>query len=296
MNASEAVSSADKPDLRRLLTHEFADVEQEYSERDTIFYALSIGLGGEPTNEGALRYVYEDGLRVFPTFPTVLCHPGPWMEDPRFGYNRRLSVQGAQRIEWHKPLPSSGRLVAKHRTLGLVDKGPGRGSLVHVQRQIFEKGSTQPSVTLIHTSFARGNGGFGGSNEPVIAFPEIPQRPCDAAVDMKTHPSQALYFRLNGDYNPLHANPATARAAGFDRPILHGLCSFGIAGHALMELRRDYDGDAIASLECRFSAPVYPGEALSFEFWSESGGVLFRATAKERGLTLLDNGRAAFRP
>ncbi|MES3000875.1 MAG: MaoC/PaaZ C-terminal domain-containing protein [Pseudomonadota bacterium] len=293
MTPSDPIA-ADAPDLRRVLAHEFADVEHRYDERDAITYALGIGLGGNPTHEGELRFVYEKNLRVFPTFATVLCPPGPWMEDPRYGINRRLSVHGAQRIEWHKPLPASGHIVGKHRTVGVVDKGPGRGALVHVQRQIFEKGSAQPSVTLLHTSFARANGGFGGSSEPVAVFATLPPHPGEATVEMKTHPAQALHYRLNGDRNPLHADPATARAAGFERPILHGLCSFGIAGHALMVLRDNYEGDALASLECRFSAPVYPGETLAFEFWREAGGVLFRATTKERGLTVLDNGRAVF--
>ena len=153
-------------------------------------------------------------------------------------------------------------------------------------------GETLAKVSM--STFCRGDGGFGGENKPGPTPAAIPEREPDHVCDLATLPRQALIYRLSGDYNPLHADPKVARAAGFERPILHGLATYGLAARAILKTLLDYNASRLTGLDVRFSAPVYPGETVRFDIWREGDGARFRASVAERQVVVLDNGTARF--
>ncbi len=279
-------------DRDRLLAWPFEEVEQRYDERDTILYALGIGLGAEPSDPRQLRFVYEQGLQALPSMGVILGYPGFWLQDPRSGADWRRLVHGEQSIEILKPLPPAGTVLGMTRVRDVIDKGPERGALIFTEREVRDKASGELLCHLSSTSFLRGDGGFGGPTGPVPAPHPIPDRPADESCELATLPQAALIYRLSGDRNPLHADPAAAAKGGFPRPILHGLCTFGIAGHALLRAVCDYRPERLRSLRGRFTAPVFPGETIVTEIWRDGPSVSFRASVKERGKIVLDHGKA----
>lgn len=283
-------------DRDRLLGWEFPDVVQTYDRRDTMLYALGLGLGADPLDRTELRFVYEDGLRALPSMGVILGYPGFWLSDPRAGADWRKLLHGEQGIEILKPLPAGGTVVGRTRVLDVVDKGAGKGALVLTERSISDGSSGDLLCRLTSTSFLRGDGGFGGPSGPSQPPHPIPARAPDVEIVRKTLPQAALIYRLSGDYNPLHADPDVARSGGFERPILHGLCTFGVASYAILVGACEGDPDRLASLDVRFTAPVYPGETIVTQIWTEAdGAVSFRARVAERDLVVLNNGRATLR-
>ncbi|MDO8777757.1 MAG: MaoC/PaaZ C-terminal domain-containing protein [Burkholderiaceae bacterium] len=282
-------------DAQALKNWVFDERYQTYSDRDTMLYALSLGFGADPLNVKELPFVYEQNLRAVPTMAAVLCHLGSWIGDPRTGATRAKVVHGEQRMTFHAPLPPAGNLTASSRVLGLEDKGADKGALVHVERVISDADSGQRLVTIIHTSFCRADGGFGTSFGPTLALHTLPSRAPDLVLDTTTRPDAALLYRLNVDRNPLHVDPAAAQRAGYPRPILHGLCTYGIAARMLLSGVLDEKPERLGHLEARFSSVVYPGETLSFEFWRDGETVSFQALVRERSKKVLDNGRALVR-
>ena len=285
---------APRIDRERLLQWPFEDVYQHYTAKDAMLYALSLGLGADPVDRDELRFVYEKDLRVLPTFPVVLCHPGPWNADPATGIVRNRVLHGEQGVILHQPLPPEARLRGRTRIVDVIDKGEGRGALVYTERQIFDADTGAPVVTLSATSFCRANGGFGGPSGPVRQPHSIPERPADHEIDWPTLPQTALWYRLNADFNPLHVDPDVAARAGFERPILHGLCTFGIAAAAALKALRE-DPARVEALDVRFSAPLFPGETISVEVWRDGDVVSFRAWVRSRAVKVLDNGRIRLR-
>jgi acyl dehydratase len=270
----------------------FDEVVQSYSDRDTMLYALSIGIGADPLDEAQLRFVYERDLVAVPSMAAVLCHLGAWIGDPRTGATRSRIVHGEQRMTFHRPLPPAGTLCGRARVLGVEDKGAEKGALVHTERVLSDAATGEAVATVLQTSFCRADGGFGRSFGPAQALHPIPERPADLEVALPTLPHAALLYRLNVDRNPLHADPALARKAGFPRPILHGLCTYGIAAHAVLRGLLGYDAARLHALDTRFSAAVFPGETITVELWRDGGVASFRAWVRERGAKVLDNGRA----
>lgn len=277
----------------------FADVEHTYSVDDTMRYALALGCGQDPTDERQLQFVNDTspGLPLaLPTFAVVLGYPGSWMADPETGIDFSQIVHGQESIVLHRPLPAAGTVLARHRVVRIVDKGPGRGATITYDKDLFDQSNGAHLATVTHTTFARGDGGFsavdGVSDAPLPPPPLLPHREPDQRLDMTTLPQQALMYRLCADRNPLHSTPSVARAAGFERPILHGLCTFGIAGRALLAAWCDHDPSRLKSLAARFTAPVLPGDTLSVEMYRESDAVLFRVRVTGRDKTVLDGGRA----
>lgn len=287
-------------DRETLLGWTFPDVHQTYSDRDTILYALGLGVGADPLDPAQLRFVYEDGLRALPTMGVILGYPGFWLRDPRTGADWTRLLHGEQSIEMFGPLPASGSVIGRTRVTDVVDKGAGKGALVYTEREIVDAASGAVLCQQASTTFLRGDGGFSGgsphSGSPARPPHPIPDRPADQEVSFKTLPQAALIYRLSGDVNPLHADPAVARAGGFDRPILHGLCTFGIAGYAVLSGMAGGDPDRFRSIATRFTAPVYPGETIVTELWEQDDGVVaFRSRVPERGVVALNNGRAVMR-
>ncbi|MCD0503254.1 MaoC/PaaZ C-terminal domain-containing protein [Bordetella petrii] len=270
----------------------FDDVHHRYDDKDTMLYALGIGLGQDPLDPGQLRYVYEQNLQAFPTMATVLGYPGFWMSDPRAGIDWVRLVHGEQRLTLHAPLPAGGTVVGKSRITHVIDKGADKGALVVTERTLHDEAGTC-LATLQHSTFCRGDGGFGQGDENPAPLPPAPTRAPDRQCTLTVAPNAALIYRLNADRNPLHADPEIARQAGYPQPILHGLCTYGMAAHAIVKTWCDYDATRLTSLNARFSSPVYPGEALQFDMWRGEGKALhFIVRAVARDVVVMSNGTA----
>ncbi|MBU2089485.1 MAG: MaoC family dehydratase N-terminal domain-containing protein [Alphaproteobacteria bacterium] len=272
-----------------LLNFPIPEVRQILTRRDSVFYALSIGLGHDPMDERQLDFVdHHRTLQAMPSMAVVLGHPGFWLGNPATGVDAVRIVHGEQGIEIHKPLPVEGEIIGTTRVTGLVDKGEGKGALLYSEKEVRGADGTLYATTR-STTFLRGDGGFGGPSGPVKTPHPTPETAPDLVVDLPTRPEQALYYRLNGDDNPLHANPAVAIKAGFPRPILHGLCTLGVVTHALVRALAGYDSSALKSLDLRFSSPVFPGETIRTEIWRDGA---FRARVLERDVVVVTNGHA----
>lgn len=283
-------------DYQALKAWPFEDIEHQYDERDTALYALGLGLGSNPLDEVELSFVYEKSLRALPSMVVVLAYPGFWMKHPGTGIDWVKVVHGEQSIRLYRPLPSTGSVIGRTRVTAIVDKGPGKGALVQIERSVRDKASGALLATVAQLNFCRGDGGFAAGGQPSdpapAAPPPIPETPPQFVCDRLTRPETALIYRLSGDTNPLHADPAVARAAGFDRPILHGLATFGIAGYAILKMLSDGDPAKLRMLSGRFTTPVFPGETIRTEMWRNGKEVLFRARVVERDIVVLNNGKA----
>lgn len=279
-------------DADRLLSLKLPDIEQSYSEKDAMLYALGIGLGHDPVDARELAFVYEKNLKVLPTFPVVLGFRPFLLRDIDAGVNFEMTVHGEEHLALHRPLSTSGTVVARHRIIDVIDKGASKGALLLLERAIFDKASGAAIATMRETVFCRADGGFGGALRPSPPVHPIPERAPDLICDLPTRPEMALIYRLSADVNPLHADPEVAREAGFPRPILQGLGTFGVAGHALLRSLCDYDPARLRSIAGRFSAPVFPGETIRTEIWRDGDIVSFRARVVERDVVAIGNGRA----
>jgi acyl dehydratase len=258
------------------------------SRRDVAFYALSVGLGHDPLDADQLAFVDPDApqLRALPSMALVLAYPGFWLGDPATGVNAAKVVHAEQSIELFGELPVEGTLIGRTTVTGLIDRGAEKGSILHSQREILRADGSLCAL-LKQTHMLRGDGGFGGE-QPEKAKPvAMPAGEPLRSLRLATRPEQALIYRLNGDTNPLHIYPETAARAGFPRPLLHGMCTFGVVAHALLKLACDYDVTRFRSMSARFSSPVYPGETIQTEL--HAGG-LFRARVVERDQVVVDNG------
>jgi acyl dehydratase len=264
-----------------------------YTERDTMLYALGVGMGADPMNRAELPYVYERGLKAMPSQASVAAWGAGRLGE--VGINYLMVVHGEQRLTLHRPLPASADLLADWRIVDIIDKGAGKGALVLAEITLKDKKDGQPVCTLGSTVFARADGGFGGPSEGGPAPHPTPERAPDKVAALTTRPDQALLYRLSGDRNPLHSDPDVAAAAGFPRPILHGLCTYGVTCRAILQSYCDYDPDAIAAFDVRFSAPVFPGETITTRMWKEGGVIAFDALVEERGVTVIKNGRCVLR-
>jgi acyl dehydratase len=245
-------------------------------------------------DEQQLDFLYEPRLKVMPSMPVVLGAPGFWSRNPDTGMDWVKIVHGEQGLILHKPLPTEGEIIGRSRVTGLVDRGEGKGALMYSERQVIDAKTGDLLATLTSTSFLRGDGGFGGPSGPVKQPHPEPDRAPDITLDLATRPEQALIYRLNTDLNPLHIDPKIAAAAGFPRPILHGLCTFGTVCHALLKTLCNYDTSRFGKMDLRFSSPVYPGETIRTEIWHEAGGAAFRARVVERDKVVVSNGLFRF--
>jgi acyl dehydratase len=278
-------------DYDRIRNWRFAPAEQRYTARDTILYGLGIGLGDDPMDRRQLRFVYEDGLAAFPTMGTVLGAPGFWVRDPATRLDWRRSVHAEQALTIHAPLPPEGTVIGTTRVTGIIDKGD-KGALILTERSLRDGASGTVLATLVTTAFLRTDGGFGDRGDQAPAPHVPPARAPDTTCVITTSPQAALIYRLSGDDNPLHADPAAAAHAGFPRPILHGLASFGIAARAVLATYCDYAPAALRALQLRCAGIVYPGESLRFALWRDGAVVSFAAHAVERDALALSYGRA----
>jgi acyl dehydratase len=271
------------------------DVPFGYTDRDTMLYALAVGLGADPTAPAELSFIYEKELRAVPTLATVVAW-GAGVSTERLGVDYTKVLPGEEETTWHRPMPVSARLRADSSVIGAYDKGKDKGAVIVRQTVLKDENSGQPIATLVRTIMARGDGGFGGPTTGAPVPHVVPTRPPDKTVDMPIRADQAALYRLCGDRNPLHIDPMRAAKAGFSRPILHGLGTYGMACRAVLQSYCDYDPTRIYRHATRFSAPVYPGEILTLDLWRDDDVVSFEASIKARNVTVLKNGKTVVGP
>ncbi len=275
-------------DLSHLRDTPFDEVEHAYGERDSILYALGAGFGADPLDTAQLAFVYEPWLKAAPTMATVLAHPGVWYKNIGIDYVK--VVHASERIEIFHPLPPQGVLVARNRVVDFIDRGHRKGGFLVSERDIRDKATGLKLATVTQTAFCRADGGRGGTSTVSPVPHKVPDRAPDAVCSLPTTTQAALIYRLSGDPNPLHIDPAIAALAGFPRPILHGLATYGVVGHALLRTLCGYDTARLRAMDCRFTSPVYPGDTIRTEMWQDGETVSFRALVGEKAV--VDNGWA----
>jgi acyl dehydratase len=266
-------------------------VERSWSSRDCLLYALGVGAGSLDAVGFELEYTTENSVdraqRVLPTFAAVLGGGGP-ARATLGSFDLAMIVHGEQSIELFSPIPVDGSIRTTSEVTGIYDKGSG--ALVVSESRSVDAHTGEPRFSTATSLFVRGEGGFGGERGPSSSARSAPAGPPDEVVTYATRPDQALLYRLSGDRNPLHSDPVFAKRAGFDRPILHGLCTYGFTGRALLHTVCGSDPTRFRSMAARFSRPTYPGDTLSVSVWNDAEGVRFR-TDNQRGETVIDAGR-----
>jgi acyl dehydratase len=277
-------------DAARLLSHPIADVERRYDARDCVVYAVAVGLGRDPSGHGR-RYLDPSRPVAFPTMAASLGTPGFWMRDPATGVDASRALHVGHAVALHAPLPAAATIVARSRVTAVVDKGAA-GALVVVRREVADRASGLRLATVEATTLCRADGGCGNAGDAPRPAPRMPGRGPDATVDAPTLPESAALFALGGDDNPLHVDADAARRAGYDRPILHGVCTLGVAATAVVATLAGGDAARLSAVEARFIGATYPGETIRVELWRDADAVAFRATVPGRGARVLDAGRA----
>lgn len=289
-------------DYDKLKSMKIEPVRHTYTRRDTMLYALGLGVGARnPVDPGDLKYIYEKSLVALPMQAVTLAAGAMLLAQPEFGINYRMLLHAEQSLLLHKPLPVEGTVSSEISIDEIYDKGAEKGAILYMTRKLFDSASGDLLVTLGIVSFLRGDGGFGGKSDGAPKPRPVPNdRPPDMTMELPSTFNQALIYRLSGDYNPLHIDPEVAGLAGFDRPILHGLCHYGMAGRALIKGLCGDDASQLRRLDTRFTSPVFPGEPLRVEIWNiGAGDASFRVVAGDRNangsnVVVQDFGRCEF--
>lgn len=280
-------------DQERLLSWPFRDVRLSYTDKDTILYALSVGLGSDPTDPDQLRFVYEKDLAAFPTMLNTLgmYDDDDFVTDPGVGIDLPRMLHTEMGLTFHAPMPATGEVVSRISIDRLIDRGEGRGAILDFSRAITSADTGELIATEVGSFFMRGNGGFGGSSESRPRLPAVPDGPPTATADVATPATAALLYRLLGDRNPIHVDPDVAASAGFDAPILHGACTFGVSAHGVVRALLGYRTERLRRIAARFSAPVQPGDVLHVRVWdSGDGQAAFQVVVQDRDVVVVDNG------
>jgi acyl dehydratase len=276
------------PASARLLRLEERDRALAYRDNDAMLYALAVGMGQAPLLPAELPFCYEgEGLKVLPSFASTLAAT-PLLDDQPLDQARVVHVE--ERLQVHRPLMDYGRLLMTSRVSGLRDLG-ARGALIDLDLKARDAADGRAVFSVARTVLARADGGFGGERRPLQRLAPMPRRSPDLRCSLPTRADQALLYRLTGDRNPIHADADRAAEAGFERPILHGLCTFGIACRAILRTICEYDPTLVRALACRFAAPALPGDTLETQMWQSANIVSFRVLAAERDVVVVSRGR-----
>jgi acyl dehydratase len=282
-------------DLQKAVGAALPETSYTWSDDDVILYHLGIGAGNPPTDPHELRYCYEGDLQVLPTFATIPQFSMMMSMGLLDGVEIDLSqvLHGEHEIELHSPIPTSGAVTQQGTISAIYDKG--KGALARVEIVSVLQATGQPIFTNRASIFIRGEGGFDGDpGPPPAAAP--PDREPDHVVSSPTLPQQALlYRRASGDLNPLHVDPGFALFAGFERPILHGLCTYGIVGKAVVDRALGSRPERVVTFGARFSGAVFPGETIVTRIWDQGDHLAVVAEAAEREVQVLSNGRVGIR-
>jgi acyl dehydratase len=270
--------------------------ETSWTSKDALLYAVGVGAGSIDPTGFELEFTTENSKgvqqRVLPTFAVIVGMGGGAMSAVG-PFDMTMLVHGEQAVELHGEIPVSGTVSTTGRVVGVYDKGSA--AVVVMESTSVDAASGAPLFTTRNSMFIRGEGGWGGDRGPSGPKNVAPDRAPDHEVTYVTRPDQALTYRLSGDRNPLHADPEFAKAAGFPKPILHGLCTYGFTGRALLHSLCGSDPARFTSMAARFSKPVYPGDALTVKMWVDGGEAIFR-TETQNGDVVIDQGLATFTP
>jgi acyl dehydratase len=278
--------------LEAVRSYRFTSVSQSFTRRDTILYALGLGFGSDALDPDQLRFLLEDRLQAVPSICCVLAHPGRWVAVPELAIDWIRLLHGEQTFEIHHPIPPEGSVKGDYKIVAVEDKGVEKGAILHLLKTLSDGQTGTRLATVRSVLFLRGDGGCGSFGDPSQSAAPLPDGPPSISHDISTLPQSALIYRLSGDYNPIHADPEAARKAGFERPILHGLCTFGVATRAILSTFVSKTPEHLKSLSVRFSRPVFPGETIRTEFFPSGDEIRFRSVAVERNVVVLDRGTA----
>ena len=270
-----------------IMSLEDKGLEFSYTQRDSIIYGLGIGLGKDPMDATELKYVYENGLMAFPSMATNFQYKSPLLLKAKL--NMIMIVHGEQGVTLHQPMPASADVISDTKVINCFDRGALKGAIIEVETNVRLKKDNSQLCTLTNKTFARGDGGFGGEDVPASITVELNDTP-DIVHEVTTTEDQALIFRLSGDSNPLHSDPNFAKMAGYPKPILHGLCSYGVACRSIVEALCEKDSKKLKKFNVRFSSPVFPGETIVTEMWKKDDEIHFQSKVKERDKVVLKNG------
>lgn len=274
-------------DPDRVLAAELAESTHTWNEDDVILYHLGVGAGDPPIDAGELEYTYEANLKVLPSFATIPMFPSMMnvLDIDGLDINPAMILHGSQAFEIHRPIPTAATVTNRARVTDVYDTGKGAVVVIEIESV---DGSDAPIFTNTASIYIRGGGGFGGvsGREPGHVAPD---RQPDRVVVSPTLPQQALLYRLSGDKNPLHADPAFAAFGGFDRPILHGLCSYGIVCKAAVDSVFGGDVTTVSGFAARFAGVVFPGETIVTRLWETEGGYMLEARTEGRDTPVISN-------
>lgn len=272
-----------------LMAASLSDIPIHYDEKDAVLYALGVGFGRDPQDPRELPYVYEQrGPHTVPTFASMLFPELILMES---GCDVRQVLHRTQSLELFRPLPPAGNFLINQRVVNVIDRGAGKGAEIEIESELRRRSDDTVICNLVNRLIARADGGFGGPPSIIRQRHKIPDREPDLVCDLSTRSDQALLFRLSGDLNPLHVDPLIAREAGFDAPLLHGRCTYGVACHAVLKTVCEYDFTLISGFDARFSSPVFPGDIVTTEMWQDRNIVSFRCKVNARNAVVINNGK-----
>lgn len=278
-------------DLSALKGHHFSPLVHSYSERDSILYALGLGIGHDPCSADQLRFVQGDHIVAVPTMAAVVASPTEWMREPDLGIDWKKLVALSHHLDILHPFPAAATVRSHVVVTDVFDCGASKGALIHWERELVDHKTGVRLALLQAKALARNNGGFEGPSAPARTLDVEAVEPPAMTLIWPTQPMQGLVYRLSGDRNPLHSDPAVAAVAGFERPILHGLCTLGICGFVIA-MRLGTGGAALKTLSGRYSGVVYPGETLLVDVWGDPSHVRFRCRVQERNVVVVEQGIA----
>lgn len=268
--------------------------EVDYTDRDVMLYALAVGLGGSDPKE--LTYVYERDLRIAPTFIMVAGHWLPWLHDPRTGIDVRRLLHGESWLRLDGTLPPAGTLTVESDVTHVIDKGKDKGAVVYFENRVTVSGSDSYVARLGGCFLFPWDGGPGDGNPTAPKpLPKVPEGAPDASFEQWVPENAAQLYRLTGDRNPIHVDHEIARWAGLERPLLHGLCTFGYVTNALLRLHADADGACLQEISARYVSPMYPGQMLRTESFSMGDGQFAFRAVTGQGKAVINNGRVQFK-
>ncbi len=265
------------------------DGQSSYTKDQVILYHLGLGAGVPATDAKELEYTYEKNLKVLPSFAVIPAFGsmGGIGNVPGLSFNFAMLLHGEQEVILHRPLPVEAKLKTSAHVPEIYDKG--KAALVILESAASDEATGQPLFTNRFSLFIRGEGGFGGDSGPKVGN-AAPERAPDGVVERKTLPQQALIYRLSGDKNPLHADPEFAKLGGFDTPIIHGLCSYGIACKAIVDQVLGGDVTQVARYQARFAGVAFPGETYRISYWKDGAKrILLEAASVKRSAKIISN-------
>jgi acyl dehydratase len=274
-------------DPKKALGAKLGEGKYTWTKDQVILYHLGVGAGVPPTDRGELEYTYEKNLKVLPSYGVIPVFGalGGLGSTPGLSFNFAMLLHGEQDIEVHQPIPPEATVTSSGQIAGIYDKG--KAALVVLEVKTKDEAG-KPLFTNRFSLFLRGEGGFGGDSGPK-AGNEAPTRTPDGVIASPTLPQQALIYRLSGDKNPLHADPDFAKMGGFDKPIIHGLCSYGVVCKAIVDKVLGGDVSKVARYQARFAGVGFPGETYLTSYWKEGDKILIQAKSKERDAIIISN-------